>query len=309
MSSTAAKIIAGVAVALTILLAVLGYRVSRQYAETSERAEQQLQAQVEVPKLLAVVAVKPLSAYRKIEKDDVRLAEVTVEPKDYYSSLEDVVGKEPLVDVDQGAPVTKRYFGEGNVLARSVPPGFQAISVEVSDVIGVGGFVRPGDIVDVLVYLRGSGDVGTTQARVLLEDTRVLAYHELIVDRPEGLKDDEKSERNSRRQRTAVLAVADADTTRLVLGANLGELRLALHGVIPKDADGLALAPGALGVGGLPLSAEALKAEQDKKVPDKAYTAQQLSLVELPPEKKKATTVVRQKVLIYRSSELETVTP
>ncbi len=317
ISSTAAKVVAGIAILLTIVLAFVGYRVSRQYAENSERAQAQLQKQSqEAPKILAVVAVKPLGAYKKIGKDDVVLAEIPVAPRDYYTSIEDVVGKEPLVDVDQGAPVTKRYFAEGNVLAKSVPPGFQAVSVEVSDIIGVGGFVRPGDIVDVLVYLRGTADVAETQARILLENTRVLAYQELLVDRPEGLKDEETSDRRTRKQRTAVLAVPRNDTTRLMLGASLGELRLALHGgVVATD---VAPAPGGPAlplatpentpVSALPLSEEALKAEAAKKVPDMAYTAKQLSMVTPPPnEKKKAP--VHEKVEIYRGSDVESVTP
>lgn len=315
MNSKVFKIMAGVAIALTVLLAFLGYRMSREYAETSQKAATAAAvpaAAPNVPRFLAVVAIKPLAADRKIAKDDVRLAEMSVEPKDYYTSLEQVVGKVPRVDIDQGAPVTKRYFGEGNVLARSIPPGFQAISVEVSDVIAVGGFVRPGDLVDVLLYLRGGNDIQDAQARVLMKDARVLAYHELIVDRPAGIEDDEKAER-SRRQRTAVLAVPDADTTRLMLGASMGELRLALHGLPATEI--AAASPDAesplvegMAAGGLPANAEAIKIAEEKKVPDKAYTARQLGRIELPPAEKKKV-VVREKVTIYRASELETVTP
>jgi pilus assembly protein CpaB len=310
MSSNAARIVAIVAIVLTVILAVLGWRVSQQYAQQSERAQAQVKAQTEskeVPKILAVVAVKPLAAYQKIEKDAVVLAEVSIAPRDYYTTLEDVVGREPLVDVDQGAPLTARYFSEGNVLAKSIAPGFQAVSVEVSDVVGVGGFVRPGDIVDVLLYLRGSGDVETAQARVLLEKTRVLAYQELLVDRPEGLKEQEQSERNQgRRQRTAVLAVPEKDTTRLMLGASLGELRLALHGIGKAPGDSLAAATAGTEI--LPISNEALKAEAEKKVPDKAITAQQLSRVQGSPEQQKKA-VVRERVIIYRGSEVETASP
>lgn len=313
MSSNAAKIVAGVAIFLTLVLAFVGYRVSRQFAQDSEQARSQGQEQAkkekESPKILAVVAVKPLAAYKKIGKEDVVLAEVTVAPRDYYTSLADVVEKEPLVDIDQGAPVTQRYFAEGNVLAKSVPPGFQAVSVEVSDVIGVGGFVRPGDIVDVLLYLRGgSADVQNTQARILLKDTRLLAYEELLVDRPKGLTEEEAGkERANRRQRTAVLAVPHADTTRLMLGASLGELRLALHGVA-REGDAPAGVVARSTDSGLPMSEDALKAEATKKVPDLAYTAAQLSRVELAPAEKKKQ-VIRDKVLIYRGSELIAVTP
>lgn len=315
MSSNAARIVAVVAILLTVILAVLGWRVSQQYAEKSDRAQAQVKAQVEtkqVPKILAVVAVQPLAAYQKIAKDAVVLAEVSVAPRDYYTNLEDVIGREPLVDVDQGAPLTTRYFAEGNVLAKAIPFGYQAVSVEVSDVIGVGGFVRPGDMVDVLLFLKGSGDVETAQARVLLENTRVLAYQELLVDRPEGLKEQEQTDRNSgRRQRTAVLSVPDKDTTKLMLGASQGELRLALHG-IAKEGDLAAAATstdaGAATVGALPMSDQAKAAEAAKKVPDKVITLPQLSRVGAAPADK-TRTVVRERVIIYRGSEVEAATP
>ncbi|MFA5939833.1 MAG: Flp pilus assembly protein CpaB [Sinimarinibacterium sp.] len=226
MSSTTLKIVAVVSVLLAIVLAVVGFQLSRNYAEQAQKAQERQQQQ-DVQQTLAVVALKPLAAYKQIARDAVALVPVSIAPADPYESIDDVVGKVPLVDVDAGAPVTRRYFKEGNVLARIIPPGHQAVSVEVNDVVAVGGFVRPGDIVDLLLYLRGGSGLDEPQSRVLLKDVRVLAYEERIIDRPEGIKDDEKQRA---RVRTAVLAVPDKDTTRVMLGASLGELRLALHG-------------------------------------------------------------------------------
>ncbi|MGQ0699078.1 MAG: Flp pilus assembly protein CpaB [Panacagrimonas sp.] len=319
--SNAAKIMGVVAVVLTVVLAFVGYRYSREYAETSERANQKpvaVKAEQAVPKLLAVVAVKPLPAYKPIAKDGVQLVEVAIAPKEYFTSVDQVIGKEPLTDIDGGAPITQRYFADGNILAKTIPPGFQAVSVEISDVIAVGGFVRPGDIVDVLLYLRNGNEVQDAQARVLLKETRVLAYQELVVERPEGLKDEEQTGRanSNRRQRTAVLAVPEAQTTRLMLGANLGELRLALHGLVPESTEMAAL-PADVQVPDLQTvasSAEPRLVELapagnpavPKKVPDKAITAAQLSKIELPPGQKK---IVRQQVFVYRGTTVETVTP
>lgn len=226
MSSTTLKIVAVVSVLLAVVLAVVGFQLSRNYAEQAQKAQQKAQQQ-EVQQTLAVVALKPLAAYKPIARDVVALVPVSIAPADPYESIDDVVGKVPLVDVDAGAPVTRRYFKEGNVLARIIPPGHQAVSVEVNDVVAVGGFVRPGDIVDLLLYLRGGAGIDEPQSRVLLKDVRVLAYEERIIDRPEGIKDDEKQRT---RVRTAVLAVPDKDTTKVMLGVSLGELRLALHG-------------------------------------------------------------------------------
>jgi pilus assembly protein CpaB len=231
MSSSALKAVAVIAVLLAVILAAVGYNYSRSFAEKAERAERAEQERREAKQALAVVAIKPLTAYKPIGGDDVALVPVAVLPAQHYTSIDEVINKVPLVDIDAGAPVTGRYFAESNILARAIPAGFQAVSVEVNDVVAVGGFLRPGDVVDVLLYLRETGDeVTQPQSRVLLEDIRVLAYHERIIDRPEGVEAEGEREKQRSRLRTAVLAVAEADTTKLVLGSNAGEIRLALHG-------------------------------------------------------------------------------
>lgn len=285
MSSTALKIIAAITVTLAFALAFVGWRVSKQYAENAEKAARDAQA---APQTLAVVALRPLAAYKPIARESVALVAVAVAPTDYYSSLDEVAGRVPLVDVDAGAPVTGRYFKEGNAVSRIIPPGHQALSVEVDDVVAVGGFVRPGDIVDVLVYLRTGSGVLQTQARVLLPQARVLAYEERVIDRPQGLKDDGGDERR-RRVRTAVLAVPEAQTTRVMLGASLGELRLALHGQAPA-ATGAEKA-GASGA-------------------DNVVTAAELARLKAnTPATAAGTTPERPKVTIYRGSQVQTTPP
>lgn len=274
MSSTALKIIAVVAVLLAVILAAVGYNYSRSFVEQAEKAEkaEQQRAQ-EKPQTLAVVALKPLAAYKPIAKEDVALVPVAVLPASPYTSLDEVAGKVPLVDVDAGAPVTARYFADSNILARAIPEGFQAISVEVNDVIAVGGFVRPGDVVDVLLFLRGTGDVAQAQSRVLLKDVRVLAYEERIIDRPEGVEESKDQQRS--RQRTAVLAVPEADTTKLMLGVNAGELRLALH----AQKSEIETAEAETTEAGLPLSAEAAAKEKAKEASGKAVGITELAKI------------------------------
>ena len=303
MSSTALKIGAVVTFLLAVVLAVVGARVARQYAEQAEQATEQAQSAVATPQTLAVVAIKPLAAYKVISPDDVALVPVHTRPKNYYATVEDVVGQSPLVDVDVGAPVTSRYFREGNQLARSIPPGYQALSVEVDDVTSVGGFVRPGDVVDVLAYFRGGGDLGEPQARILMEAARVLAFDERLIDRPEGLEDTE-DQRRRRRQRTVVLLVPSDQATRLMLGASLGDLRLAMHGAANDEAQVSGESDA-----GLPLSSEAKRALAERQVPDQAITASSLVQVKKPPaEAKKKASPPPPKVVVHRGGEAQTVT-
>lgn len=313
MSSTALKIAAVILVLLTLILAGVGFSMSRNYAARTAKAEAEVARAAEAartaPQTLAVVALKPLAAYKTISRDDVALVPVAITPTDYYASLDEVTGRVPLVDVDAGAPVTKRYFKEGNILAKIIPAGHQALAIEVNEVIAAGGFVRPGDNVDVIVYFRNGAGVSDAQARVLLENARVLAFEERIIERPQGLKDDEvkgSEQAAKRRIRTAVLAVPEAETTRVVLGAGLGEVRLALRG--QQTASGEE-ASGEITEGGLPLSEAAIAEDAGLKTPDKAVTAEEISRVKLPPAlaAKKAGPPPRETVEIIQGNTIQKV--
>ncbi|MEK6806896.1 MAG: Flp pilus assembly protein CpaB [Pseudomonadota bacterium] len=292
MSSNALRIIAAVTVLLAVILAVVGYRISRQFAENAEKAAQAQAA----PQTLAVIALKPLAAYQPIPRDAIVLAPVAVPPtSEYFNNVDLVAGQIPLTDIDTGAPVTKRYFSEGNALARIIPVGHQALALEINEVIATGGFLRPGDVVDVLVYLRGGGGVEQPQARILLPGARVLAYEERIIDRPQGLKEEQGGPDQSRRRvRTAVLAVPEKDTTRVMLGASLGEIRLSLRPQALQAVEGAAE---------LPPDPNAPVA--DVAVQYKTITAAELARMGQPPAQKKTESAPR--VTIYRGSQTESV--
>lgn len=299
MSSTTLKIGALVTVLLAVILIVLAWRVANQYAVQAEQAAAALREPV--AQKLAVVATQPLAALQPIEPGSVALVPVHTLPENYFAALEEVIGRSPLVDIDTGAPVTPRYFADGNVLAHQIPDGHKAVSVEIDNVIAVGGFVRPGDVVDVLLYVRGGGQLGQPQARVLMEALRVLAFDDRVIDRPEGLDDQQTTGNRRRRERTAVLAVPAEATTRFVLGANLGELALAMHGQGNSLVDEASY--------GLPPSAAAVQRSQAQQVPDQVVTADRLLRVRKPPAEQKKKPPPKPKVTVHRGGEIEEVRP
>lgn len=233
----AAAVMLVVAVALGVLVAN-SYRQSTLEAEAARAQARaiELERSQAAPQTLVVVAAKPIAAHQTVTRDAVTLVPVVIAPQSYFTNVDEVVGRTPLVDIDAGAPITARYFGAGNVLARVIPEGHKALAMEVNDVIAVGNFVKPGDLVDVLLYLRAGSGVAQSQARVLLRRAKVLAYEDRIIDPPAGLEKSAESSQaqaeNRRRVRTVTLAVPDADTTRVMLGMSSGELRLALHAAV-----------------------------------------------------------------------------
>ncbi len=231
MSSSALRTFALVLFVLAFVFGALAYYVSGRDAAEGDSANAPLP---EAEQLLAVVAIKPLPAYREITTDDVALVPISVAPPQYFTDVAEVVGRAPVRGLATGAPVTEDAFGRNSALSEAIPPGTQAMSLSISDVVAVGGFVRPGDFVDVLVYLRSAGDqVEDSQARILLKNARVLAYQTQLISDEGG---DRSETGGARRDSTAVIAVPEQQTTRVMLGASLGELRLALRAPVDKDA-------------------------------------------------------------------------
>ncbi len=85
-----------------------------------------------------------------------------------------------LRDLAPGEPVlSSRVSGPGGRLnlAGVITPGMQAIAVHMSDVLGVGGFVEPGERVDILLTRTAggaSGQTSTALTQILAENIRVL---------------------------------------------------------------------------------------------------------------------------------------
>ena len=168
MNQNTMKIAAAVLAILAVLLGIavaLSYRATTADAEAAraeaeaQRAQRDRAASQQTPTTLAVVAIAPLAANQPVTREAVALLPMPVTPARYFTDLDKVVGRIPLVDVDAGAPITERYFGRTNQLAMVIPDAHVALSMEVNDVVAVGDFVRPGDFVDLLVYLRSGGGV------------------------------------------------------------------------------------------------------------------------------------------------------
>ncbi|MDB5974817.1 MAG: Flp pilus assembly protein CpaB [Nevskia sp.] len=334
MSSNLIKIIAAVFVVLAIILAFVGYRMSHEYADSANKASQQAQVQPAVaPQIQVVVATQPLLANLPIDRGSLKVVGADVAPKDYYANIDDVAGRTPLIDIDAGTPITPRLFKENNLLAKIVPAGSKAVSLLLSDVIGVGGFVRPGDVVDVLIYLHNDqgNKVDPAQARILLKDALVLASDDHIVTPPAGADtkaQQQQQQQQQRHERTVVVAVPDQEVTRVMLGASMGEVRLALHGQVPDQTQAAAAqapagsqtdtaaapaavagAPTPVSGGSLPQAAPATAAAAkpgvDQQLPDQPYTSAELARLKPPHPAKGAP----QGIVIYHGSKASTVYP
>lgn len=139
------------------------------------------------------------------------------------------LGKQRVVlrQMEPGEPIlTSKLSAEGGRATMSgvLRPEMRAVAVRVSDVAAAGGFVLPGDTVDVFVTRQlPAMDGGQSQqiTDVLLQGTRVIAIDQNAND----------SSKDPAVGKTATLEVNQVDAQKLVLGQQVGQLTLVLRNV------------------------------------------------------------------------------
>lgn len=97
-------------------------------------------------------------------------------PEGALRSPEEAVGKVVNQDILSGEPVLRRRLVDqitGSTLANLIAPEMRAVTVRVNDVIGVAGFLLPGNRVDVMATRMV--DNRRAETRLLLQDLKVLA--------------------------------------------------------------------------------------------------------------------------------------
>ena len=154
----------GVAIGVALIAVILANSYFSGVEERQERiAEEQQLARI-------VVATQPLEFGQPLTPQNIRLQNFPAGsvPQGAFRSMEDALrdNRVALRPIVPGEPVLadKVSGTDGRaVLAANLAPGMRAVSIPVSATTGVSGFVRPGDIVDVLLTRRMPGDGATDQ--------------------------------------------------------------------------------------------------------------------------------------------------
>jgi pilus assembly protein CpaB len=95
----------------------------------------------------------------------------------HFASIEEVLGLVATQRALTEEVLLKERFtksGSGSTLAALIRPDMRAITVRVDDVVGVAGFLLPGNRVDVVAARKRSGDERATTETILM-DLNVLA--------------------------------------------------------------------------------------------------------------------------------------
>ena len=233
--STIVSLLLAVILATAAAYGARGWLAEQQQIAFESVARQNAAAQApveEAPKETLVVASEPVAFGELIQPSILREIEWfgSIRPDGSFQKIQDVyigdsedVARYALTQIAPGEAVLGSKItapGQRAKLSTALTPGKKAVSIRVNDVLGVAGFVLPGDHVDVMLTRGGFVDV-------LLQGVRVLAIDQLADQRAE----------NPSVVRTVTFEVSTEEAQKLVLGSTVGTLSLALRNISSTDIE------------------------------------------------------------------------
>ncbi|KRB13472.1 pilus assembly protein CpaB [Mesorhizobium sp. Root695] len=155
--------------------------------------------------------------------------------------------------------------GQRATLSAVLGEGMKAVSIRVNDVLGVAGFVFPGDRVDVLLTRTVRGDDGADKSfvDVLLQSMKVLAIDQVA----------DVSKESPTVVKSVTLEASTKDAQKLTLAAGAGQLSLALRQAAASKGETTERVTLSDLTGETPADVAARQAELDKKAAAEAEAA------------------------------------
>jgi pilus assembly protein CpaB len=216
-----------VMIGFAVLFGLLAVFIARAWLNSQEEMRMRsMQAQNKpLTTKTIVVAAKPLRYGMELTADSLREIPWSQDavPKGAFNSVSEILtgGKRVvLTPVEANEPVLALKItgaGQRATLSSLVQDGMKAVTIRVNDVEGVGGFVLPGDRVDVVLTRQTDKDKASTE--IVLQNARVLAVDQsadISADKPAVAK-------------AVTLEVSTDQAQRVWLASSVGSLSLLLR--------------------------------------------------------------------------------
>lgn len=181
-----------------------------------------------------LVAALDIDIGKKLDAQNVKIEEWPKGkvPEGAMHTLEEVEDNYTRARLYAGEPILGPKLMDRNSEPAPIPEGYRAIPVKV-DLDTVVGLIQPGDLVDVMVFLRRGPDIPRTNTYTILRMARVYAVN-MQTDRATDSKGTEVA------AKTVSLLVKPKQAERLTLAAEMGKIRLALRrptDEVPNDEE------------------------------------------------------------------------
>ncbi len=174
----------------------------------------------------------------------------------------DLIGTVVRTTVTAGQPITQGSLvkpGDRGFLAAALSPGMRAITVPVSAVTGVAGFIFPGDRVDLMLTQNVAGDTGPALkvSETIIRNLRVLA-----TDQRSSSTTDEAGNTIVTKFKLVTFEVTPSIAEKITVAQAIGTLSLSLRSI----ADNAAELEQALATGAINLPQGASAAEEERVI-------------------------------------------
>jgi pilus assembly protein CpaB len=230
----------------------------------------------DVPRDTVVVAAVPLKFGDALSAEKLREIPwpAGAVPTGAFKTTKDALAgdgtKQALQAIGVNEPVLATKItgpGQRATLSAVLTEGMKAVSIRVNDVLGVAGFVFPGDRVDILLTrtVRSNEGADKSFVDVLLQSVKVLAVDQVA----------DESKENPQVVKAVTVEVSTKDAQKLTLAAGAGQLSLALRQAAAGKGETTERVTLADLTGDTPDDVAKRQAELDKQKADEAAAAEQ----------------------------------
>lgn len=232
---------AGVAGLLTF--AVLYWGLSHLVGNDEKKEQPQQQQPMQMVKI--VQAKTDIKAREQIRESMLQLAEVPASmlPAGALTEIQGLAGRPTRVAILAGDIITERKLYQDvkdSGFTGVIPPDRRAMSIAVTDVTGVSGFMKPGDYVDVM-FITEKMDNTRITGEVILQNVLLLGVNsmsertDVSQDGGEGKGKADSGKISGGTPMTATLAIRPEEELRLAVAARAGQLYLVLRPYKPAN--------------------------------------------------------------------------
>lgn len=144
------------------------------------------QEQVKKNTLSIVVAKRSIESGTRIDREDLEIQEWSPDavPLNAANYPEALLGRITSDDLVAGEPVLPNKLIDKDTKTLSIPDGYRAMTLPITSLTGVGGFITPGSRVDLITVVPRAVGAETDEkiSKVLLQNVKVLASSGKVND-------------------------------------------------------------------------------------------------------------------------------
>jgi pilus assembly protein CpaB len=221
-----------------LVMGVFAVYLANAYFSGIERRNQKIAQDLN---LNAIVAARvPINYGDQLTPDKVQLVQwpAASVPTGAFTDIRKVIGDpagprvalRPIASGEPVLPVMLTGAGGRAIISATLPKEKRAVAVRVNDVAGVGGFVLPGDSVDVL--LTRQPDTGNGPGAHVGQVTDTIVENVRVIAADQNANDASKDPQVSK---TVTLEVDPVQAQKLALAGQVGTLSLSLRNAANRE--------------------------------------------------------------------------